>query len=74
MAKIKQKMLESEELVSFEEWLAFGIQSGYCTQQFCYTHDGIPLSDKESELWFEGEDPCLHLVRLGTEEEWDNNV
>jgi len=56
--------------MTFGEWLDYGVQNGYCTEQFCATHDGGPMSEREVKEWEEGGDPCNHVVRIGTEEDW----
>jgi hypothetical protein len=58
------------EKMSFEEWLKYGIDNQYCTEQFCSTHDSGPLTYDEDTAWAEGFDPCMHVVRLGSEEDW----
>jgi hypothetical protein len=30
----------------------------------CYTHDGLPFTATEDEEMTEGNDPCIHVVRL----------
>jgi len=60
--------------MDFDGWLKYGIAQGFCSPQFCETHDGGPWSGKELELWESGEDPCRHMVRLGTEKDWDENL
>ena len=57
--------------MSFDEWLQFGIENNYCSDQFCSTHDGFPLHESEEKVWEEGGDPCAHVVRLGSYEDWD---
>ena len=57
--------------MDFETWLNFGIEKGYCSEQFCNTHDGYPMHDSEEAEWDEGFDPCAHMVRLGSLEDWD---
>ena len=57
-------------LMTFDEWMAFGIEQGYCTDQYCETHDGAPMSDTEAAEFDEGGDPCIHVVRLGSIEDW----
>lgn len=57
---------------SFEEWLALGIQQGWCSREWCHTHDGIPLTDFENSEFDDGGDPCIHIVRLGNERHWDH--
>ena len=60
--------------MTFDEWLKFGIDNGYCTDQFCSTHDGGPMHESEELAWDRGDDPCLHMVRLGSYEDWDIGV
>jgi hypothetical protein len=57
--------------MTFEEWLEFGIKNGYCSDQFCDTHDGPPMHESEEKAWEDGGDPCMHMVRLGTIEDWN---
>ena len=57
--------------MTFEEWLEFGIKNGYCSDQFCDTHDGPPMHESEEKAWEYGGDPCMHMVRLGTIEDWN---
>jgi hypothetical protein len=58
-------------ILSFEEWLAVGIALGFCTSQWCMTHDTGPMHISESRAWEAGGDPCCHVVRLGKPEDWD---
>lgn len=58
--------------MTFEEWLEYGIKLGYCTPQVCQTHDSVPMTDYEEMQWEEGHDPCIHVVRLGAPDDWDN--
>lgn len=53
--------------MDFEEWLKIGIQEGWCGPAICYTHDGLPLSLEEDQL-FEESDPCIHVIRLYDDE------
>lgn len=56
--------------MNFDEWIKYGIENGFCTQQFCMTHDSSPQHETEERAWEEGSDPCCHVVRLGTPEDW----
>lgn len=47
-----------------EEWLEYGWKKGWVGPPVCYTHDGLPLSDDEMAEWAEGDDPCIHVLRL----------
>ena len=62
---------QPKKVMEFDEWLRFGIEHGYCTEQFCNTHAGYPMHDSEEQAWEEGSDPCAHMVRLGSPEDWD---
>ena len=55
----------------FDKWLDKGVRKGYCTPQYCETHEGMPLTEAEIEVWDGGGDPCAMVVRLGTPEDWD---
>jgi hypothetical protein len=57
--------------MDFNEWLDYGIEHGYCSPQFCSTHDAAPMTDSEEKAWEEGFDPCMHVVRLGTTIDWE---
>jgi hypothetical protein len=54
--------------MTLAEWLELGQQLGYCSESVCNTHDGLPMTDQENQLWEDGEDPCVPAVRL-----WTNN-
>ena len=56
--------------MSFEEWLQYGIDNHYCSNQFCSTHDVAPMHETEEDEWEDGGDPCQHVVRLGSIEDW----
>jgi hypothetical protein len=58
---------------TFDEWLDEGIRLGYCSEQFCETHSAAPMTDKEEQAWTEGTDVCIHLVRLGSPDDWDQD-
>jgi len=57
--------------MDFEQWLNYGVENGYCSEQFCNTHDGYPLHPTEEQAWDRGDDPCMHLVRLGSMDDWE---
>lgn len=46
--------------MTFDEWLKFGFDNGWCSPSVCGTHDGVPMTADESE----DEEPCVHIVRL----------
>ena len=57
--------------MTFDEWLQFGIDNGFCTDQYCSTHDSGPMHESEEQAWENGWDPCHHVVRLGSYEDWN---
>jgi hypothetical protein len=47
------------------EWLEIGIEKGWVTKPFCYTHDGDPyMSEEEYQEWDEGGDPCAPVIKF----------
>lgn len=46
------------------EWLQIGIINGFCSETFCFTHDGPPTTPEEEQEYEDGGDPCIHGVRL----------
>lgn len=55
MGEIEMKM---------DEWLEYGIKRSWCGPPICMTHDGVPTTEDEDNAWDEGEDPCIHIVRM----------
>jgi hypothetical protein len=51
------------------EWLEYGIERNYCTTVACAMHDGIPTTEDEDHMMYQGDDPCLHVVRISTDAE-----
>jgi len=50
--------------MDFETWAKIGYDAGWCSPPVCFTHDGIPMTASEDEDMTEGNDPCVHIVRL----------
>jgi hypothetical protein len=50
--------------ITFDEWLQRGLLSGFCGPAVCYPHDGLPLSEQEDQFYMDGDDPCIHIIRL----------
>lgn len=46
------------------DWLAYGVERGYCSEAVCNTHDGLPLVDDEIDEFEDGGDPCIPATRL----------
>ena len=56
---------------TFNQWIEMGVGLGYCSPQYCQTHDATPMHPSEEAAWEAGSDPCCHVVRLGVESDWD---
>lgn len=48
----------------FDDWLKTGIQNNWISPPVCHTHDGLPTSHHEDQQFEEGDDPCIHILRL----------
>ena len=59
--------------ITFDEWMKFGIGSGWCGPPVCYTHDGLPMSEDEEEEFLDG-DPCLHILRMYESKEHKESI
>jgi hypothetical protein len=55
--------------MTFQEWMYHGMVKGWCSDIVCETHDGVPTTDEEAQMWDDGEDPCIPVIRL-----WGQNV
>jgi hypothetical protein len=47
-----------------EEWVKIGIEHGFCGPIVCANHDGIPSSADEDLDSYNGEDPCVGILRI----------
>jgi hypothetical protein len=50
--------------MDFEEWLTIGYEKGWIGAPVCYVHDGLPMTEQEDAMWADGDDPCIHIIRL----------
>lgn len=50
--------------VDFDAWLATGLDAGFCGPAVCETHDGTPTTAAEDIEIEDGWDPCIHVLRL----------
>lgn len=50
--------------LTLEQWVAYGIQEGYCTDIVCDTHNGTEMTPEEEYEFEEGFDPCIPVVRI----------
>jgi len=49
---------------SFDEWIKHGYDQGWVGPAVCFTHDGFPTSEEEDDSFDNGNDPCMHVIRL----------
>lgn len=49
---------------SFDRWLEFGMRRGWCGTVVCQTHDGTPLTVEEELAFDDGNDVCVHVIRV----------
>jgi hypothetical protein len=49
----------------FGIWIENGINRGWISKPFCYTHEGDPyMTEEEEKEWEEGQDPCSFVIKL----------
>jgi hypothetical protein len=53
-----------QTFLSFDQWLEIGYRNNFCSPPVCYTHDGVPMTATEMEQLDNGDEPCMHLLRL----------
>ena len=63
-----------KDVADFNEWLQYGFDQGWIGPPICDTHDGTPISDKEFAKFEDGEDPCVHILRLYEDAEMKKDV
>ena len=50
--------------MTFDQWIQFGTKRGWCGPPVCSIHDGTPSTEAEDNQFYDGADPCIHVVRL----------
>ena len=50
--------------MTFEEWLNYGMDRHWIGPPVCETHDGLPMTATEENDWANGDDTCVHILRL----------
>jgi hypothetical protein len=51
--------------MDFDTWLQLGVDEGWVSEPFCFTHDGDRyMTEEEENEWQEGGDPCCHVVKF----------
>lgn len=51
----------------FSDWLKIGIANGFVGPVVCATHDGTPTTAAEDQLWEQGDDICINIMRVYSE-------
>ena len=51
--------------MTLDEWISIGQAEGFCDEVICAQHNGL-MTEEEHELFEQGYDPCVHVVRLLT--------
>ena len=64
LAKIVSNDDSVTALSDFELWLKIGRDNKWISKPVCDTHDGLPMTEDEQNQWEEGNDPCVHALRL----------
>lgn len=54
--------------MNLADWIAIGREHGFCSMIACDTHEGVPQSAEERDAWEQGDDPCILVVRIYTED------
>jgi hypothetical protein len=56
---------EAKDMSAMYEWLEVGINNGWISEPFCYTHDGDPyMTEEEQQEWEDGGDPCSPVLKI----------
>ena len=62
---IERKEFSYEEIDEAVAWLHIGIEKGWISEGFCFTHDGDPyMTAEEEQEWEEGGDPCAPVTKF----------
>lgn len=57
-------MIKHYQSLTQDQWIALGVQRGFCSETYCAAHDGPPYDAADEEAWDSGDDPCYYTVRL----------
>lgn len=53
--------------LSYEQWVAVGVEAGWVSEPACAMHDLPPMTPAELEAFNDDEDHCLFVLRI-----WDS--
>lgn len=62
--KLRRSKRSQIDLSTSQSWLEYGWSRGWCGPAVCVDHDGVPMTEEESELVWDGEEICVFIVRL----------
>ena len=54
------------DIKAIEAWIKTGIDAGYCSELVCATHSADYMTEQEAEATWNGEEPCVFVIRV-----WD---
>jgi hypothetical protein len=62
---MKNEISKDDVVDEVWKWLQVGIDNGWVTEPFCYTHDGDPyMTEEEEKEWEDGGDPCAPVIKI----------
>ena len=51
--------------MEMSEWVQYGLDQGWISEPFCYTHDGDSyMTEEEVNEWEDGGDPCCPVFKI----------
>ena len=56
--------MSDPQSMSFDMWLETGLRQGWVTPPLCHTHDGVATTPDEDQAFEDGDDICIHILRL----------
>jgi hypothetical protein len=59
--------------MDIQEWIAYGVEKGFCSEIVCDIHNGVPMLETEMKEFDDGFDPCIFVVRVYSEGRPDSN-
>ena len=61
----ERRTFTSQDIDDAADWISLGVEKGWISDPFCYTHDGDPyMTEEEEKEWEEGGDPCSPVLKL----------
>lgn len=56
--------MTAEPFAEVDDWIAYGVTHGFCSEAVCDMHDLLPLTNEERGRVDAGYDPCIYAVRV----------